>query len=275
MRGLGRRLPDITDEATFRSTWQREMRTPVVTSIFVLVTLFFVVFLVEARFGVPIWPVGLVLTLVWTVIYYAVFYAVYWRVMRALVRRNVPLLLIFLGYFSVLALTEFAIGPLYLPVDWTWDRVIWYVSTSIAVFPAATAICMLFYEGALRGGFAVFPEALPYWLPVPERIDRLSHHLPTTKRGRLRRIEARNQYVEITTDQGAHILRMKLSEAVAATAGDGLQVHRSIWLAESEIRDLIYIDGNPKVVDTDGALWSAGRKKVPAIRAMITRIHAA
>jgi hypothetical protein len=275
MRGLGRTLPDITSEATFRSTWQREMRTPVVTSIFLLVTVFFVVFLVEARFGVPLWPMGLALTLVWSAIYYAVFYLLYWRVMRALVRRNIPLLLIFLGYFSVLALTEFAIGPLYLPVAWTWDRAVWYFSTSIAVFPAATAICMLFYERALRAGFATFPEALPYWQPVPERIDRLSHHLPAAKRGRLRRIEARNQYVESTPARGPHILRMKLSEAVAAPAGDGLQVHRSLWLAEAEIRDLIYVDGNPKVVDADGALWSAGRKKVPEIRAVIVKNQAA
>lgn len=265
---------DIVEATAFRLVWQREMRTPVVVSIFLLVTVFFSTFLIDARFGVDIWPYGLALTMMWSVIYYGVFYALFWRVMRWMVLRNVPLLFAFLGYFSTLAVLEFTIGPLYLPVDWTAERAVWYFSTSIAVFPAATAICMLYYERKLRLGFANIPQALPYWWRVPERIDRLSHRLPPDKRGRLLRLRARNQYVEVTTERGVHILRMTLQHAIEAAAQSGLQVHRSLWLAASEIRELRYIDGNPKVVDSSGALWPAGRQRTHDIRALLSESSA-
>ena len=266
-----RQIPDIADAKQFRSVWQSEMRTPVVVSIFLLVTLFFTAFLVEQRFGLPVWPFGVAVTLLWSAGYYGLFYALYWRVMHKLVSQNVPLIVIFLMYFFGLALFEFLVAPLYLPVEWSAERAVWYASTSIAVFPAATVICMLAYEKALRNGFAAFPASLPYWSPLPERIDRLSHRLPPDKRGRFQRIEARNQYVEITTDKGVHVLRMSLSEAMEAAAADGCHIHRSVWLSVDQINDLTYIDGNPKVIDAEGRLWSAGRKRVPEIRSILSQ----
>jgi len=62
--------------------------------------------------------------------------------------------------------------------------------------------------------------------------SHLKSLLPADKRGEVWLISAADHYVEIFTDHGRHLRRMTMKAAVErAGAKDGLQVHRSHWVA--------------------------------------------
>ena len=62
--------------------------------------------------------------------------------------------------------------------------------------------------------------------------NHLNAVLPCEKRGEIWSMSAADHYVEFTTDQGRHMARMTMKDAVAKIdAQDGLQVHRSHWVA--------------------------------------------
>ena len=49
-------------------------------------------------------------------------------------------------------------------------------------------------------------------------------------------LSAQDHYVEVTTELGAELCLLRLSDAIAQTAPeDGFQIHRSHWIAKSAI----------------------------------------
>ncbi|MDA4847413.1 LytTR family DNA-binding domain-containing protein [Hoeflea poritis] len=70
-----------------------------------------------------------------------------------------------------------------------------------------------------------------------ERSPDILKRLPLEKRGKLISISVRDHYVEVVTAGGTELLFMRLSDAIAETAPiEGLQVHRSHWVALAEVR---------------------------------------
>ncbi|MBL1437293.1 MAG: LytTR family transcriptional regulator [Rhodobacteraceae bacterium] len=63
-------------------------------------------------------------------------------------------------------------------------------------------------------------------------VKDLNSIIPADKRGIIVAISAQDHYVEITTENGQHMARMSMTEAVAMLAEDlGVQVHRSHWVS--------------------------------------------
>ncbi|QMU59727.1 MAG: hypothetical protein GKR98_17005 [Boseongicola sp.] len=61
--------------------------------------------------------------------------------------------------------------------------------------------------------------------PILQRLD-------LEKRGPLLSLTQRDHYVEVTTTAGESLILMRLSDAIAETTGtDGMQIHRSHWIA--------------------------------------------
>ena len=60
--------------------------------------------------------------------------------------------------------------------------------------------------------------------------------LPVEKRGELLCLEMSDHYLKVYTDQGHHMLLMRFKDALAMLSSyEGLQTHRSWWVAKSAI----------------------------------------
>lgn len=75
--------------------------------------------------------------------------------------------------------------------------------------------------------------------PAPAQPDApaLLRRLPMEKRGALIALTATDHYVQVTTTQGSALILMRLADAMTETAPvDGMQVHRSHWVALDQVR---------------------------------------
>lgn len=72
---------------------------------------------------------------------------------------------------------------------------------------------------------------------TPERTPPLLGRLPFDKRGSLVALSVSDHYVEVRTTKGQELLLMRLSDAMRETgSSEGLQVHRSHWVALDAIK---------------------------------------
>lgn len=65
--------------------------------------------------------------------------------------------------------------------------------------------------------------------------DKFARRLPIEFRGPLVRIEAQDHYLNVVTARGQTLILMRLGDAMAELSGQGLQVHRSHWIATGAV----------------------------------------
>ncbi|MCB1420416.1 MAG: LytTR family transcriptional regulator [Notoacmeibacter sp.] len=103
--------------------------------------------------------------------------------------------------------------------------------------------------------------------PRPAILDRL----PADKRGALIRLEVQDHYVLVVTTKGRELLLMRLGDAMREAAPvEGLQVHRSHWVARDGVADVIREPGkNGRTVlrTNDGADVPVSRGNVADVKA--------
>lgn len=91
---------------------------------------------------------------------------------------------------------------------------------------------------------------------TPALLDRL----PGAKRGRLLRLSAQDHYVEVVTDRGSALIKMRLRDAIAEAGPEpGAQVHRSHWVALGAVAGRGTDGTRPGIATTDGAVLPVGR----------------
>jgi hypothetical protein len=167
-----------------------------------------------------------------------------------------------------------------------------------ALVPAVTVgeiLTYLFTDGAL--GFDLFPHVLLYWIiaemfglifiryvrPHIEGTARVETALPNLDRqivvggatfalARLRHIEAREHHVIVTLDGETLTHRARLGDIVAQTyPEDGLQPHRSWWVAASVAQTLTR-DGTRHVLQLDdGTHIPVARSRLDEVRDWLAR----
>lgn len=72
--------------------------------------------------------------------------------------------------------------------------------------------------------------------PQPQS-SRLMQRLKPELRGDVLSLQAQDHYVEVTTDKGADLVLIRLSDAIAELGdADGLQVHRSWWVSKNAVK---------------------------------------
>lgn len=77
-----------------------------------------------------------------------------------------------------------------------------------------------------------------------------------------------DHYVDVTTDQGHALVLTRLSDAMRETAPiQGLQVHRSHWVALDAVRRTTRQAGKPMLELENGTLVPVSRSFLPAARA--------
>lgn len=98
-------------------------------------------------------------------------------------------------------------------------------------------------------------------------IPALMKHLPPQKRGALLELMTTNKFTEIRTENGEHRIRIPLREAVDhIPVGIGYLIHRSHWVAFSEMEAIFYESGNPRLRLVSGEIRPLSRKSVPEVK---------
>lgn len=94
--------------------------------------------------------------------------------------------------------------------------------------------------------------------------------IPADKRGQIISVSAQDHYVEITTENGKHVNRMSMKEAIAMLPVDeGIQVHRSHWVS---INAILSIEENASrcfLTLRNGQQIPVSKTKIPAVSAAI------
>lgn len=98
----------------------------------------------------------------------------------------------------------------------------------------------------------------------PRLLDRLEPEL----RGDIVHLSVRDHYVEVLTDRGQASILMRFSDAMAELDGvEGIQTHRSHWVARSAVTGSRRHGGKTYLVIADGAEVPVSRGFLPRVRA--------
>lgn len=96
------------------------------------------------------------------------------------------------------------------------------------------------------------PDDAPTLSESGQALPRLMDRLPAQAQGPLISISGRNHYVDVVTGSGRTSVLMRFADALDETAPtDGIQIHRSHWVAADAIRGIIR-EGAKIWVDVDG-----------------------
>jgi len=91
---------------------------------------------------------------------------------------------------------------------------------------------------------------------------------PRLRGGRLLALAAEDHYLRIHTDRGSDLVLMRLRDAIADLAGvPGLQVHRSFWVAEAGVEQVIRRGQSWQVVLAGGLAVPVSRNYGASLRA--------
>lgn len=92
--------------------------------------------------------------------------------------------------------------------------------------------------------------------------------LPLEKRGALIALSAEDHYVRVTTTRGEDLVLMRLSDAVQEVgSAQGLQIHRSHWIALDQIEKVTRSGDRGEVTLSDASMRPISRSYMPAVRA--------
>lgn len=134
----------------------------------------------------------------------------------------------------------------------------------------------ILHFGDLIGGMLVFYALAISYLQlrihrkVCFRIYRQRHKktaiediVPADKRGPLIALSAQDHYVEIVTENGRHLNRISMTDALKMVSADmGMQVHRSHWVAYNSMLSLEKSAGRHYLVLRNGAHIPVAKSKM-------------
>lgn len=103
--------------------------------------------------------------------------------------------------------------------------------------------------------------------PAPPSAPALLDRLPPELRGDLVRLSMQDHYVEVETLRGKSLVLLRLADAIKETEGaDGLQIHRSHWVALKKIAAVRREGGKVLVETVTGTVLPVSRTFLPALK---------
>jgi hypothetical protein len=134
-------------------------------------------------------------------------------------------------------------------------------------------ILTLVHLGWRRQALAALTAPAPVPAPAPAPVAAavpapFLRRIPERLGTGLRYLAMEDHYVRVHTDHGDDLLLFRLSDAIAELAGfDGLQVHRSYWVARSAVASVERDQHRTLLVLVDGTRLPVSRTYLPALRA--------
>lgn len=112
----------------------------------------------------------------------------------------------------------------------------------------------------------IFDHDVGWFAPKKKIHDEINKLLPFAKRGTLLTMKTRNNYVEINTTAGQHLLYGSLKKMCdLVDKKDGIKVHRSTWIRWDQISSIHYKYGNP-------AISTIENEEIPISRAVVDEV---
>ena len=97
--------------------------------------------------------------------------------------------------------------------------------------------------------------------PILERV-------PLPQRGKLLALTVEDHYVDIVTDRGKTLVLMRLADAIREASGvDGLQIHRSHWVARDAVVRSHRAGGRLSLELSNGLTLPVSRGFLPQVKA--------
>jgi hypothetical protein len=167
------------------------------------------------------------------------------------------------------ALAAALMTPLMALAVWGSTRLIPHGAAPLAQLPGYFGVTFVMCETMTL--FAVFMNmraAPPASTATPEP-PRFLERLPARLRGaELWAVESEDHYLRLHTSQGQDLILLRLADAVAELDGiEGMQVHRSWWVARAAIAEARRGDGRATLTLKDGSEVPVSRTYAKALRA--------
>lgn len=150
-------------------------------------------------------------------------------------------------------------------------NVVWLINFATfgrSVFSGSAMLTLGFYSIIIAMGIAVLFilfEGKNVEQKPPQILLRLPHRL----RAKLYSLSVQDHYVQICTSKGKHLVLMRFSDAIKETTGiEGMQIHRSHWVALAEIKSVTKSNGKTIVQTHSG-------KELPVSRTYMSSLEKA
>ena len=104
--------------------------------------------------------------------------------------------------------------------------------------------------------------------PSGARVPAILSRVPPAQRGNLLALIVEDHYVDIVTDRGKTLVLMRLADAIReAEPVEGLQIHRSHWVAIAAVARAVRSDGKLFLELTNGLRLPVSRGAQPTVKA--------
>lgn len=150
----------------------------------------------------------------------------------------------------------------------TWEGLAGGVLSSL---PLCLIFCVISYMTLASGKVAAEPEAArPAAIAAEPPGARLLARLKPQNRGALLHLSVQDHYTLVRTSRGSELILLRFSDALRELDGvDGLQVHRSHWVATAFVSRLERGDGKLTAILEDGSEIPVSRTYAAEARARL------
>nr|WP_306431176.1 LytTR family DNA-binding domain-containing protein [Rhizobium sp. L1K21] len=170
-------------------------------------------------------------------------------------------------FVGALAATPF-VGLVVVLVNWGWgnSEPSWakFGEETLSALPLTivlAGICFL----VMRKTLEPVPAAAD--MPAPIIRSSLLNRLKTENRGNILTLTAEDHYTAVTTSRGHELVLIRFSDALSELDGeDGLQVHRSHWVAIEHVEKLVRENGKLILLLKDGRQVPVSRSFSATVR---------
>jgi hypothetical protein len=147
-----------------------------------------------------------------------------------------------------------------------WEQFAYITSFNLLT---STLVRVFSYPSDRPWASAVTPGGSPTnkHLPAAQPGETLNERLPIAVRGEILSLSGQDHYVEVRTQKGTHLLLSRLADAIALTGDQqGMQVHRSYWVARAGIKKIETRNGKGVITLLDGSEVPISRHKLAKTR---------
>jgi DNA-binding LytR/AlgR family response regulator len=146
-----------------------------------------------------------------------------------------------------------------------------FLKSSLSALPLCAIFCLLSYLTAgqsLETAVDAVADANGDANREVKSTAPLLERLPPQKRGELLRLSVQDHYTEVVTTRGRQLVLLRFADAMKEIGQtEGLQVHRSHWIADADVVSWRKQAGRLHVVTRDGSEIPVSRSHNTAVQA--------
>ena len=270
------RAPYLASREEFTSIGREVMTSAPVFGAYISVLIFNYVFVVVEPYQGMFDPIRTLVFVTWAVAIWIVPYIWLGQVAYFATVRDLPYFWVVLGMMASVNVVLALIGHLFIIPGSQITHMLSQIGKITGFQAGAMAFLTIYLRNRYSKRLSSRPEIIPWFAPTGDASIPLLMELPQDIRGEVLRMESMNQYVKVTTDKGSELVRMSLAKACdQVPEAAGWRIHRSLWIAKSEARSVVFEAGNPRLVVRGGERLAMSRQAAPIVKDYLETAQAA